>query len=192
MSKHVSSGSEDLAACRRPMHPAASALLLACRLLIGGLFVFSACAKLGFLVALGQRFPALAELGRYGVDPTGFAGSVKAFQIVPIALVPMVAYLVPWLELLCGAALILGVMSSGAAVTIDLLLLAFIAGMIAVIARGLDVECTCFGKLPLLGGKIGAWSIARNLVFMAIVTPVAIWGPGAFALERCCGARWKA
>ncbi len=44
------------------------------------------------------------------------------------------------------------------------------------------VECTCFGKF--LGGAVNWWSILRNVVLLAIIWPVARYGPGMLAVEN--------
>ncbi len=139
---------------------------------MAGLFLFSGAAKLGWLDSITSA----------GIDPYTFAGSVKGFRLLHNDLIPYVTFLVPWLEVVSGAGLLLGLCTRGAARVIALLLILFCLAMVSVIVRGLDVECTCFGKF--LGGAVNGWSILRNVVLLAIIWPVARYGGGMLALEN--------
>ncbi|NOG55153.1 MAG: DoxX family membrane protein [Planctomycetes bacterium] len=159
------------------------ALLL--RVVLGALFIYSGAAKLGFLG------------GTLG-DPLTFAGSVWAFKILHQDVVLFATYAFPWMEIVCGAALILGLTTQAAAAILGLMLLAFCGAMFKVIFSGDDVECGCFGKVSntilgyILTTKVGWTSVARNVVLLALVTFVAVRGPGYAGLDllfrrRCCG-----
>lgn len=165
-----------------PTVPAgARAGLLVARLVMGGLFLFSGAAKLGWVSALKSIGP-LEGLGRQGIDPAAFAGTIKGFRILHPDLIPAAAFALPWLEVVCAAALIIGLGTRGAARIVIALLLIFCAAMISVIVRDIDVDCTCFGKF--LGGAVDWLSIARNVALMAVMWPVAKWGAGTLALEH--------
>lgn len=175
-----------MAACSNEYEPGPMAKvgLTLARLAMGGLFVFSGSAKLGFVEHL-RGIGFLEGVANAGVDPTQFAATVKAFAILHTDLIPFVVFTLPWLEILCGVALIIGLMPRAAASLVNLMLMAFIAAMVSVMLRDIDVECTCFGKF--LGGKVGWMSLARNGVLMGIMTPVALWGGGYLALANL----WK-
>lgn len=162
-----------------PLSGGARAGLLAARWVIGGLFLFSGAAKLGWLEPL-QSIDLLVPLASQGIDPANFAASVKGFRILHNDLIPFVTFLIPWLEVVAAGALLLGLATRGAARLIASLLVLFCLAMLSVIVRGIDVECTCFGKF--LGGAVGWMSILRNLVILAIVWPVARYGGGLLAL----------
>lgn len=149
------------------------------RLVMGGLFIFSGSAKLGFLEVF-WTIGFLKPIAQAGIDPAQFAATIKAFAILHTDLIPLFTYTLPWVELICGTALVLGLMPRGAATIINLLLVTFCLAMLSVMIRDIDVECSCFGKF--LGGKVGWLSLVRNAVFMAIMSPVAMWGGGYFAL----------
>lgn len=155
-----------------PTSAGARAGLLAARWLMAGLFLFSGAAKLGWLDSITTA----------GIDPYTFAGSVKGFRLLHNDLIPFITFFVPWLEVVSGAALLLGLWARGAARVIAALLILFCLAMLTVIIRGLDVECTCFGKF--LGGAVNGWSILRNVVLLAIIWPVARYGPGMLAVEN--------
>jgi hypothetical protein len=142
------------------------------------LFLFSGSAKLGLLEVF--RNVGLDVVANTGIDPAHFGATIKAFAILHTDLIPFVAFTLPWFEVICGMALIVGVFPRGAATILNFLLIAFCAAMITVMIRKIDVECTCFGKF--LGGKVGWMSLGRNAIFLAILLPVAKWGGGNYAL----------
>jgi len=78
------------------------------------------------------------------VEPADFAKSIWYYHLVPGSLINLMALILPWLEMLCGLALILGVWYRGAALWANLLLLLFIAALASTIARGLSIDCGCF------------------------------------------------
>ena len=66
------------------------------------------------------------------------------YRLAPGAFVNALALVMPWVELLTGLALILGVWRREAAALAGLLLLVFIAAIGANLARGRAVDCGCF------------------------------------------------
>jgi uncharacterized membrane protein YphA (DoxX/SURF4 family) len=94
-------------------------------------------------LALGAVFLA-AALPKIA-DPPAFAKAIWAYRLFPGAGVHAAALLLPWLELLCGLALILGVKVREAASWTMVLLLAFLLSLSVDLARGVPVDCGCFG-----------------------------------------------
>ncbi len=148
----------------------ASGVLLRCFLLLlrvslGGMFIFAASVKLS--------------------GPLDFSDSIKAFKILPDHLAQLATFAVPWIEMVCAVALILGVWSRAAAAVISALLLVFIAGIASVMWRGLNVHCGCFGKLqPFCTGPLGACNIIQNAILCLAGMMVAAGGGGYLALDR--------
>jgi len=77
-------------------------------------------------------------------DPPSFAHMIYNYRLVPGALVSALALVMPWVELLVGLALVLGVWRRQAAAFAGLLLLVFIVAIGANLARGRAVDCGCF------------------------------------------------
>jgi uncharacterized membrane protein YphA (DoxX/SURF4 family) len=80
------------------------------------------------------------------LDPDGTVRSVRAFRLVPEVLVPVFGYGLPMLELALALLLFLGLLTRWAAVVVAVLLLMFMVGIAAAWARGLAIECGCFGS----------------------------------------------
>lgn len=146
----------------------------------------SAPASVGLLLA---RLALAAVFGLAGVvklsDPQAFAFSVKAFKILPDHLATLAVFVFPWLEVLCAALLVLGVWTRSAALVSALQLAAFIGAIASVLARGLSVECGCFGKYDLFcSGPLGMCNIAQNAGFLAVALVLVVFGGGRFAAVR--------
>ena len=98
-------------------------------------------------------------------DPAESVRAVRAYDLLPEAIVPAVGYALPIVEVLLGITLVLGLLVRIGAVLSALLFVAFIAGIASAWARGLQIDCGCFG-----GGGYAAdaaakypWEIARDL-----------------------------
>jgi uncharacterized membrane protein YphA (DoxX/SURF4 family) len=79
------------------------------------------------------------------LDPEGTVRSVRAFRILPEELVRPFAYGLPVVELGLAVLLLVGLGTRLAGAAIAALLLVFVAGIAAAWARGLAIECGCFG-----------------------------------------------
>jgi len=93
-------------------------------------------------IALGLFFVA-AALPKLA-DPPSFAHMIYNYRIAPGPLVNLSALVLPWLELLCGVALLLGIWSRTAALVVGGLLVVFTAAVSLNLIRGHAVECGCF------------------------------------------------
>ena len=80
------------------------------------------------------------------VDTEGTVRSVRAFQLMPEALVRPFAYGLPVLELVVGALLLIGLGTRLAAALTGALMVMFLFGIVMAWARGLSIDCGCFGN----------------------------------------------
>lgn len=78
-------------------------------------------------------------------DPQSFADSVAAFGMVPKLLVTPFALGLPVLEVLCGLMLLVGRSRRVAAFAVVLLTAMFFVALGTALARGLTLDCGCFG-----------------------------------------------
>lgn len=93
-------------------------------------------------IALGAVFVA-AALPKLA-DPPGFAKAIWNYQLFPAWSVHPAALFLPWLELLCGLALCLGIKTRAAALWLLALLAAFMVALSINLARRHPVDCGCF------------------------------------------------
>jgi len=136
-------------------------------------------------IALGVFFVA-AALPKL-VDPPSFAHMIYNYRLVPGAFVNLMALVMPWLELLAGLALILGIWTRTSAGLVGALLLVFVAAISLNLARGNAIECGCFdvaaaGKTVDQRFADMRLDILRDLGMLLMVAQV-LWakgrGPGA-------------
>ena len=78
-------------------------------------------------------------------DPAENVRAVRAYQLLPESLVPDVGHALPILEILVGVCLLAGVLVRANAVLSVVLLVAFVIGISSAWARGLSIDCGCFG-----------------------------------------------
>lgn len=93
-------------------------------------------------IALGAIFAA-AALPKI-VDPPSFAHMIYNYRILPLPLVNLSALVLPWVELLAGLGLVLGVWRRTAAAVIGALLLVFTFAIGLNLVRGNAIDCGCF------------------------------------------------
>lgn len=78
------------------------------------------------------------------LSPADFAKIVYGYALFPHVFINLIAIIIPFLELVAGLALILGFYPRSAAITINILLLAFMAALTINIIRGHEFDCGCF------------------------------------------------
>jgi uncharacterized membrane protein YphA (DoxX/SURF4 family) len=101
-------------------------------------------------------------------DPPGFAKAIYEYRLFPAWSIAPAALVVPWLELLAGAALCLGFRKRSAALWVMILLLAFLAALGINLGRDHPVDCGCFevqGPAKTAAERLAAmrWDILRDL-----------------------------
>ena len=105
----------------------------------------SALDLVGTLARLGLAAVWLVSGALKAVDPDQTFVAVRAYDVLPPAGVEVVAAVLPFLELALGLLLLVGVGTRVVAVMSALLLLVFLAGVSQAWARGLSIDCGCFG-----------------------------------------------
>ena len=93
-------------------------------------------------LALGAIFVAAAAPKI--IDPPSFAHMIYNYRILPGGLINITSLVMPWAELLCGLALILGVWRKAALSIIGTMLVVFIIAISINLARGNAIDCGCF------------------------------------------------
>jgi uncharacterized membrane protein YphA (DoxX/SURF4 family) len=99
----------------------------------------------GTLARLGLAAVWLASGLLKAVDPAQTYVAVRAYDVLPREAVAVVAGVLPWFELALGLLLLLGIGTRAVAWLSAGLLLVFIAGVTQAWARGLNIDCGCFG-----------------------------------------------
>jgi uncharacterized membrane protein YphA (DoxX/SURF4 family) len=117
--------------------------------------------------------------------------AVRSYQILPEGMVGVVGVGLPVLELALAGLLVLGFATRLAAVASALLLVVFIGGIISVWARGLSIDCGCFGgggAAPRSGmGTRYLLEILRDLGFLVVAGWIVVLPKSRLALDRLLG-----
>lgn len=99
----------------------------------------------GTLARLGLAAVWLVSGTIKAIDPDQTYVAVRAYDVLPPLGVEVVAALLPWVELALGLLLLVGVGTRIVAALSAVLLLVFVAGVTQAWARGLSIDCGCFG-----------------------------------------------
>lgn len=133
-------------------------LALAARLLLAGVWLYAGASKV--------------------TDLAGSIRAVNAYQLMPYGAAQVVGAALPFVELTLGVLLLAGLGQRFTAVASAVLLAGFVAGIGAAWARGLRIDCGCFGG----GGALAPGTtprygieIARDLGLLLAAGVLAAW-----------------
>ena len=116
------------------------------------------------------------------LDLQYFKAQVSAYRLLPHALVGPFAYALPFVEAFAGLYLLVGLLTRATAIFTCVLMAAFLTAQIQAWARGLQLDCGCFGVLG--GQRVGLWSIARDTALGVPGLVIAIWPARRLSLDR--------
>jgi uncharacterized membrane protein YphA (DoxX/SURF4 family) len=122
-------------------------LVLVTRIFIGLLFIFSSLDKI--------------------VDPSAFTRSVAAYGLLPSWMPAIIATILPWVELLCGFAVLFGVLVRGSSFLLCAMIAVFTLAVISALLKGLDISCGCFTQDPA-ASRIGGMKVVENTLLFVL------------------------
>ena len=127
----------------------------------------------GILVRLGLGTVMISAGLPKLLDLTGSVQNVIAYELFDYELARAIGIFLPVVEVALGVLLLLGLLTRAVAVVTGVLMLFFIAGIVSAWARGLSIDCGCFGT----GGPVDpdettyVTSIVRDVGFLGL----AVW-----------------
>ena len=119
-------------------------LAIALRLVVGGIFLWAGITKV--------------------IDPAGFATNVVNYRVLPDAFVNLLAVTLPWIEIIAGLLLVLGIWMRASALVIAVLTCVFLVAVGQAVARELNINCGCFGTME--GRKVGLALLAQDAALL--------------------------
>jgi uncharacterized membrane protein YphA (DoxX/SURF4 family) len=129
-----------------------------------------------WLVAGASKVGDLAASGR----------AVNAYRLMPYDVAKVIGAALPFVEIALGLLLLLGVATRLSAAVSAALLLVFIAGIASAWARGLAIDCGCFGQ----GGELAPGEsptygpeILRDIGFLALAGFLLVWPVTRFSID---------
>ncbi len=137
-------------------HPVLGLLL---RVYVGGVFIYASMYKINY--------------------PTEFAESIAAYQLIPYWAVNLTALILPWIELVAGVLLVLGIRTKSAAAVIGALLFIFTLAILITMMRGIPIGCGCFTSVE---EPLNWRTLVRDLVWLAMTLQVYVF-PSALRAE---------
>ena len=139
-------------------------------------------------LALGGILLAAGSLK--AIDLASSVATVQAYALLPHGLEPLVGQMLPFVEIALGLLLIAGVATRLVAGLSGLLLLVFVAAVLTAAARGLSIDCGCFGG----GGAVApgqadySAELVRDLVLVLLAAWLVLRPQGRLALAGPQGA----
>lgn len=132
---------------------------------------------INYLIALTRLYLGvyfiLSGLGKIN-NLEYFANSIENYRIFPIVIINILAVTIPWIELISGSLLLLGIFVRENSIIIATLLFLFTLAVISAVIRNLNIDCGCSGTID--GQKVGFLKIIEN-VALFIVSLVSIKFP---------------
>lgn len=134
--------------------------LLLLRLLLGLIFIIAAKEKI--------------------IAPANFSSSIANYKLFPVEFINILAIIIPWIELISGSLLLLGIWTKENSAIMTLLLIVFTIAIIISLFRGLNIDCGCFGTA--YGEQIGLLKISENLLLILSGFILVRWGSSFLAI----------
>ncbi|MBN1173587.1 MAG: DoxX family membrane protein [Micromonosporaceae bacterium] len=137
------------------------------RLILAGVFIVAGALKVG----------DLAESGR----------AANAYDVLPIELGRFVGAVLPFMEIMVGVLLLVGLATRVVAFVNGLMYLVFITAIAQAWARGLTIDCGCFGE----GGQVApedtryASEIFRDTLLFGLTAFLVVFPRTRYSLDAC-------
>ena len=143
---------------------ASSYATLVSRLVLGGVFLVAGITK--------------------AFDPGGLAASIRSYELgLPEWFVSLSAYGLPYLEILIGLYLIVGLFTKVSAWAANAMMGVFILALLQGGLRGLEIDCGCFGGATTEESP-SLWSaFARDLGLLTLGLHIALIPTGRFCVD---------
>ncbi len=143
--------------CKSPI------LSLCFRYFLGGIFLYAGIIKV--------------------IDPAGFALSIYNYKLLPEWMINAVAILLPWVEIMVGGSLLLGIWTMGSSLVASVLLGIFACALTINLARGLDIACGCFSTAAD-AGTINLLYLLRDLSLLGMAIHVFFFDQALVSVSR--------
>lgn len=117
-------------------------------------------------------------------EPSNFAVDIATYQILPLSLVNIMAIVLPWLELIAGVMLVIGLRSRTGALLVAGMMAMFTVAVAIAVVRGLDMSCGCFASQGAVEDPISWATVARDVGWLALALYVWIFDRSSLGIDR--------
>lgn len=121
-------------------------LLLVFRIFLAFIFIYAAILKIA--------------------EPGDFSQAIANYKLLPDISINFLAIILPWIEISTGILLLFGVAVKENSLIISGMLIIFIIAIGISLARGLDIDCGCFGTAD--GNEIGVIKLLQNIGLLVV------------------------
>lgn len=120
-------------------------------------------------------------------DLEHFKTQVHAYDLLPGGLEAPFAYALPFVEIVVGLYLLVGLFIRPAAAVSVVLMALFVVAMAQAWARGLSLDCGCFGNAAR--EKVGIWTILRDAALgipglIMLLRPARFWSLDSYLFGK--------
>ncbi len=141
---------------------------LVARIVLGGIFLFAGVAK--------------------AMEIQGFAAEIGAYQMLPKALWLPMATIMPFVEIIAGVYLIIGLKLKWASAITGGMIVMFIVGIIWAMVHHLNIDCGCFGNVSIAGlgalkETVSVGKVLQDVGLLALAVLV-FFVPSPYTFER--------
>ena len=119
-------------------------------------------------------------------SPSKAQMAVRAYRLLPVGIANFFGLVLPWLEIGAGILLIVGIAVRYSSLFGGALMLLFVGAISQAWARGLSIDCGCFGG----GGEVAAGhtkylqEILRDLGLTAMAIFLYLYPHGKFGIDK--------
>jgi putative oxidoreductase len=129
---------------------------LVARLLLGSIFIYASYHKI--------------------LAPDEFAKIVYGYDLFPSETINLIAIIIPFVELISGMALIIGIYTRPAAIILIGMLTAFVIAISINIIRGHEFDCGCFSSDTSQAVNSAWQTLGRDMIFMMLGIYIFAYG----------------
>lgn len=137
-------------------------------------------------VALGAVF-IVASLDKIQ-NPEAFATTIANYRVLPYRFINGIAIVLPWLEVITGTFLVLGVWTRACTIIVCGLLTVFSVAITQALARGLDISCGCFATNPD-SERMSLWTLIWDVIWFCWGILIWFFDRGHYSLFNLLSTR---
>jgi uncharacterized membrane protein YphA (DoxX/SURF4 family) len=115
--------------------------------------------------------------------PYDFALQVATYQLLPLSIINLQAVILPWVELVTGVLLIVGLFTRPAALITCGMNIMFIVAIALALSADLQLQCGCFAAADV-GDQMDSSLIVRDAIFLVIGAAVVAIRPDRLTVDR--------
>jgi uncharacterized membrane protein YphA (DoxX/SURF4 family) len=114
--------------------------------------------------------------------PEEFARSIINYRILPGESVNLLAIVLPWIELVCGLLLVLGLFTGGSVLLVVFMMTVFLVAIGSALVRGIDISCGCFASDD--GQRLNILFLVRDMALFACALQVFLFDRRFASLDK--------